>query len=222
MLLLFVFAAICADAEKIPDDVLTYLKAEETARDALIDVHQKEIAKLKVIFAKGSTLQQTRAAAVTKVVLDEIKRIEAMSPFLYRFPGPPPIGAIGCLDDTTVLATFPVDDKAVALVQVKHNKVKPGGKNPLEEEVFSYVLVAGVEGDDEKVTLPRDNFYRAVQVERDTELAESALAKLPRATQAVVGKKSAPPVRHLMLLETVEADAVNKHRDQFARMRVRK
>ncbi len=222
MFLLFVVAAICADAEKIPDDVLTYLKAEETARDALIDVHQKEIARLKVIFAKGSSQKRAQATAVTKLVLDEIKRIEAISPFLYRFPGPPPIGAIGCLDDTTVLATFPVEDKAVALVQVKHNKVKPGGKNPLEEDVLSYVLVAGVEETDEKLTLPKDNFYRAVQVERDTELAESALAKLPRATQAVIGKKTAPPVRHLMLLEIVEADAINKHRDQFARMRLRK
>lgn len=222
MFLLFVVAAICADAEKIPDDVLTYLKAEETARDALIDVHQKEIARLKVIFAKGDLRRRKLAAEVTKEVLDEIKRIEALSPFLYRFPGPPPIGAIGCLDDTTVLATFPVDDKVIALVQVKHNKVKPGGKNPLEEDVLSFVLVAGVEAVEDKVTLPRDNYYRAVQVERDTELAESALAKLPRATQAVIGKKSAPPVRHLMLLEEVEADAVNKYRDQFARMRLRK
>ncbi len=72
-------------------------------------------------------------------------------------------------------------------------------------------------------TLPKDDLYRAVRVERDSLLAEDALAKLPRASQASVGKKGATgPVRHLMVLEIVKSEVVDMHRDQFAKMRVRK
>ena len=66
------------------------------------------------------------------------------------------------------------------------------------------------------------DLYRAIRVERDSELAIDALSKVPKSSQATINKKTPAVVRHLMVLEKIESSVVDMHRDQFARMRLRK
>lgn len=204
---------------EIPDDVLAYLKAEDAHREELIDVHQREIARLKVLFKQAPARKHPEIVAGTKVVIDEIKRLE-QSPVKFRFPGVPPVGSLGLLEEASVVSTFEGSD--LVLVRVKHAKIKNvGPRNPLEDEVLSYVLVSGLGRDKPGGTpvLKPDALYRAVRVERDTPFAESAIAKIPRATQATVSRRTPVAIRSLVVLEPIESSVVDAHREHYERIR---